>query len=312
MFVVTGGAGMIGSNLIAALNETGSDDILLVDTLSDGRKIANIADLRIADFVDRDEFIDRIETFGRPAGVFHLGACSSTLETDVRYIMRVNYTYSRRLLQHCQRERIPLVYASSASVYGTGDRFAEEPDCERPLNAYAYSKWLFDCFVRRNVDADGPPVAGLRYFNVYGPREAHKDAMASVAYQFHTQLSNGQGLKLFGAHDGYEAGQQARDFVHVEDAVRATLWCHQTGVRGIFNCGTGEATTFETVAKAVIAFHGRGAIDYCDFPDHLKGRYQSRTCADLSKLRAAGYDGDFRGVPQGVTDYMTWLSKAAS
>ena len=312
MIVVTGGAGMIGSNLIAALNDGGCDDIVLVDTLSDSRKIANVADLRIADFVDRDEFAEKFDAFAKPDAVFHLGACSSTLETDVRYVMRVNYTYSKRLLEACQRSGVPLIYASSASVYGTGDRFVEDPECERPLNAYAYSKWLFDCHVRRTVGDDGPPVAGLRYFNVYGPREAHKDAMASIAYQFHTQLGNGRTLTLFGAHDGFEAGQQARDFVHVEDAVQATLWCHRAGARGIFNCGTGEATTFETVAKAVIAFHGRGAIEYRDFPDHLKGRYQSRTCADLSRLRASGYSGDFRSVTRGVSDYLTWLTTAAS
>jgi ADP-L-glycero-D-manno-heptose 6-epimerase len=312
MIVVTGGAGMIGSNLVHALNRLGERDILLVDDLSDGRKVVNIADLEIADYEDMDRLFARLDSGPAPRAVFHLGACSRTTETDGRFMMRVNYLYSRALLGICLERSIPLVYASSAAVYGSGSAFREEPSCERPLNIYAYSKLLFDRYVRHNVPPDGPPVCGLRYFNVYGPRESHKDDMASVVFHLHNQIMSGANPRLFGAHDGYEAGEQARDFIHVDDAVDVTLWCWQAGVSGVFNCGTGRAGTFRALAEAVIEAHGRGEIEYIDFPGHLKGRYQSFTEADLTRLRAAGFEGTFRDVASGTGDYVSWLKNAPS
>ena len=312
MIVVTGGAGMIGSSLIAALNDIGRTDILLVEDLSDARKVANLADLEIADFEDMDDFPGRFAQGPAVEAVFHLGACSRTTETDGRYMMRVNYLYSRALLDICLARSIPLVYASSASVYGAGAEFREERDCERPLNVYAYSKLLFDDYVRRVVPPDGPPVCGLRYFNVYGPREAHKDDMASVVFHLHHQILRGGNPRLFGAYDGYRAGEQARDFIHVEDAVAVTLWAWRSGARGIFNCGTGAAGTFRALAETVIECHGRGEIEFIDFPEHLKGRYQSFTEADLTRLRAAGYNGAFRDIRAGARDYVSWLTGAAS
>ena len=322
MIVVTGGAGMIGSNLIKALNEAGEYDILLVDELSDGRKVSNIADLVIADYEDMDNFIDRFKRKDDEIEVvFHLGACSRTTEMDGRHMMRVNYCYSRDLLDACLVRSIPLIYASSASVYGDGQEFREDPACERPLNMYAYSKLLFDNIVRR-VSPEGaifhnlrgvyshsklPPICGLRYFNVYGPREFHKDEMASVLLHLHNQVLKDDKLRLFGAYGGYGAGEQSRDFIHVDDAVAVTLWCWRAGISGIFNCGTGKAEQFHALADAVIAGHGRGSIEFIDFPDYLKGRYQSFTQADLTQLREAGFEGSFRDIDTGAREYVSWL-----
>lgn len=309
MILVTGGAGMIGSNIVHALNERGRDDILVVDDLSDGRKFRNIADARIADYQDRDAFLARIDRNEDLAiqVVFHQGACSTTTEWDGRTMMRVNFDYSKRLLGYCAARKIPFLYASSASVYGGGSVFREEPAFEVPLNVYGYSKKLFDDYVRRAMPDIGSPVVGLRYFNVYGPRESHKGEMASVAYHLHRSVAAGGNPRLFGPHEGYGAGEQRRDFVHVDDAVAVNLWCWTMGVSGIFNCGTGRSQTFRDVAEAVIASHGRGEIEYIDFPDRLKGSYQSFTEADLSRLRGAGYNGSFRDAGAGVRDYVEWL-----
>ena len=310
MIVVTGGAGMIGSNIVAALNAAGHSDILVVDDLTDGTKFRNLADLAIADYQDKDAFLTRVEKgdAGRVEAVFHQGACSTTTEWDGRYMMDVNYAYSKTLLHFCLERRVPFLYASSAAVYGGGREFREEPELERPLNVYGYSKKLFDDYVRRNVlGTDHSPVAGVRYFNVYGPREDHKGEMASVAFHLFNQVRAGDNPRLFGAHDGYGPGEQSRDFVHVDDVADVNLWLWRREASGIFNCGTGRAEPFKAVAEAVIEGLGRGAIEYVDFPDHLKGRYQSFTRADISRLRAAGYNGAFRDVATGVKDYVEWL-----
>lgn len=316
MIVVTGGAGMIGSNLVAALNAAGRDDILVVDDLTDGTKFRNIADLAIADYEDKDDFLARIEAGAADPFevVFHQGACSSTTEWDGRYMMRDNYAYSKTLMEFCLERAIPFVYASSAAVYGGGSVFAETRENELPLNVYGYSKKLFDDYVRRTVLSrdNHSPVVGLRYFNVYGPREAHKGSMASVAFHLFGQLGRGENPKLFGAHDGYGPGEQSRDFIHVADVADVALWCWRRGLSGIFNCGTGRAEPFKTIAETVIDTLGRGEIEYVDFPDHLKGRYQSFTQADMSRLRAAGYNGDFRDVATGVRDYVEWLKTQPS
>ena len=316
MIVVTGGAGMIGSNLVAALNAAGRDDILVVDDLTDGTKFRNIADLAIADYEDKDDFLARIEAGAVDPFevVFHQGACSSTTEWDGRYMMRENYAYSKTLMEFCLERAIPFVYASSAAVYGGGSVFAETRENELPLNVYGYSKKLFDDYVRRTVLSrdNHSPVVGLRYFNVYGPREAHKGSMASVAFHLFGQLGRGENPKLFGAHDGYGPGEQSRDFIHVADVADVALWCWRRGLSGIFNCGTGRAEPFKTIAETVIDTLGRGEIEYVDFPDHLKGRYQSFTQADMSRLRAAGYNGDFRDVATGVRDYVEWLKTQPS
>ncbi|WP_192355417.1 ADP-glyceromanno-heptose 6-epimerase [Mesorhizobium mediterraneum] len=315
MIIVTGGAGMIGSNIVAALNAEGISDIVVVDDLTDGHKIANLADLQIADYLDKDDFLPRMEAgdLGRIEAVFHQGACSTTTEWNGKFMMEVNYAYSKRLLHACLALRVPFLYASSASVYGGGAEFREEPECERPLNVYAYSKKLFDDYVRRTVfDTDHSPVTGLRYFNVYGPREAHKGTMASVAFHLFNQVEQGQNPKLFGAYDGFGPGEQSRDFIHVGDVADVNLWLWKRGSSGIFNCGTGRAQPFRAIAETVISTLGKGEIEFIDFPDHLKGSYQSFTQADMSRLRAAGYNGQFRTVETGVRDYVEWLKAQRS
>jgi len=313
MYVVTGGAGFIGSNLVRALIARGYDDVIVVDDLEDGHKFVNIADQPIADYLDKDEFIERVETdtaFGASlTAILHQGACSETTEWDGRYMMRNNYGYSRRLLHFCLDRKIPYIYASSAAVYGASQVFSEHPDNELPLNVYGYSKLQFDRYVRRIAASPGSQVVGLRYFNVYGPREQHKGSMASVAFHFNNQVIADDEARLFEGSGGYGDGEQLRDFVYVDDACAVNLWfLENPGVSGVFNTGTGKAQSFNDVANAVIDWHGHGRIRYIPFPAHLEGAYQSFTQADLGKLREAGCDVEFRPVEVGVKHYLDQLS----
>ncbi len=317
MIVVTGGAGFIGSNLVKALNERGRQDVMVVDDLSDGTKFVNLADCTLGDYLDKDDFRRRVEAElrGEPAGlpeieaIFHEGACSDTTEWDGRFMLDNNFEYSKVLLHFCQKRGIPFLYASSAATYGGSEVFVEAPEHEKPLNVYGYSKLLFDQYVRARWDEFESQVVGFRYFNVYGPREQHKGKMASVAYHHHTQISAGQDLRLFGAWDGYEAGMQSRDFVYVGDVVSVNLWfLDNPQVSGIFNLGSGRAEPFKAIGEAVIDYYGRGTIEYIDFPEELKGRYQSYTRADIGSLRRAGYDREFRTVAEGVGEYLEWLN----
>lgn len=313
MIIVTGGAGFIGSNIIHALNSQGEDDILLVDNLTNGHKMQNIADLNIADYMDKHEFLEKLENpnfLTHIRAVFHQGACSATTEWNGHYVMANNYDYSKRLLAWCQTKHIPFIYASSASVYGMGENgFRDERACEKPINMYAYSKFQFDQYVRRILPRASSQIVGLRYFNVYGSREQHKGSMSSTAFHFNNQLKAGDEVKLFAGCDGYADGQQERDFVYVNDVVSVNLWFLENSHKsGIFNVGTGKAQTFESMAKAVIDWHKRGTISYIPFPEHLKGAYQSFTQADLSNLREAGYTKEFSTVQQGVSDYLNQLN----
>jgi ADP-L-glycero-D-manno-heptose 6-epimerase len=314
MIIITGGAGFIGANLAAALNARGCDDLLVVDNLENGVKFRNLADLRIGDYLDKRDFrarIERDEDFGAVEAVFHLGACSATTEWDGRYMMDNNYGYSKSLLDWCRTRRVPFIYASSASVYGAGRVFRESPAHEAPLNVYGYSKKLFDDRVRRLIPEAGAQIVGLRYFNVYGPREQHKGSMASVAFHLNNQLIESGRVQLFEGSDGYASGEQRRDFVHVADTCAVALWFLDHPERsGIFNLGTGRCQSFNDVARAVLAWHGRGEIEYIAFPDHLRGRYQSYTEADLSALRAAGCAHAFLDVEAGVSRYLDWLNRS--
>ncbi len=315
MIIVTGGAGMIGANVIAALNARGERDILVVDDLTDGRKFANLADLHIADFMDRAEFLRRMranEHFGPVEAIYHQGACSTTTEWNGAYMMENNFEYSKVVFGFAQGVRAPLVYASSAATYGNGTVFVEDRANEAPLNVYAYSKMLFDEWVRARASDLAAPVVGLRYFNVYGPREGHKGSMASVAYHLFNQIGESGEARLFGAHGTVAAGMQSRDFVHVEDVAEVNLWAATAGVSGVFNCGSGRAQPFLTVAETMIASLGRGEIVFIPFPEHLVGRYQNFTQADLTRLRAAGCAQRFRTVEEGVADYAKWLIARAN
>lgn len=315
MFVVTGGCGMIGSNLVAALNARGISDILVVDNLEDGHKFRNIADLAVADFENPETFLSRTQRGDLPPleAVFHQGACTDTTEWNGRLMMEQNFSYSKHLLEACLGANIPFIYASSAAVYGLAGPFVEGAAHERPLNVYGYSKKLFDDYVRRVALKPGQsPVAGLRYFNVYGPREQHKGAMASVAFRLFGQLARGEPASLFGAYGGRGPGEHQRDFVYVEDVALTNLWALDRKVSGIFNCGTGRTESFLDIASAVAAEHGSGRIDFVPFPDALKGHYQTYTRADLTLLRAAGCDVAFRDVRAGIKDYAAWLKAQTS
>lgn len=310
MIIVTGGAGFIGSNIIKALNDKGHTDILVVDNLKDGTKFANLTDLNIADYMDKEDFLISLladEDFGDVEAIFHEGACSSTTEWDGKYMMDNNYQYSKELLHWCLEHQVPFLYASSAATYGGRNAdFIEERQYEEPLNVYGYSKMLFDHYVRNMLPEAQSQVCGFRYFNVYGPREGHKGSMASVAFHLNTQLNNGENPKLFEGSDGFK-----RDFIYVEDVASVNLWFWENGVSGIFNCGTGRAESFQEVADAALKYHQSGEIEYIPFPEKLKGRYQAFTLADQTKLRAAGYDKPFKTVAEGVAEYMAWLNRNA-
>ncbi len=314
MIIVTGGAGFIGSNIVKSLNQRGYSDILVVDNLSNGVKFKNIADCDIADYIDKEDFLAQLQTskdFGRSIeAVFHEGACSSTTEWDGRYMMRNNYDYSKTLLHYCLDRKISFIYASSAAVYGAGKTFKETRSYELPLNVYGYSKLQFDQYVRQLLPTAQSQIVGLRYFNVYGPREGHKGSMASVAFHQYHQLAKEGTVKLFEGCDGYGNGEQQRDFVYVGDVAHVNLWfLDHPNKSGIFNTGTGHAENFNAVANAVINWHGRGHIDYIPFPDHLRGRYQSFTQAEIAALREAGYTASFKTVAEGVKEYLDWLAR---
>lgn len=321
-YVVTGAAGFIGSNIVKALNERGITDIIAVDNLSRGDKFVNLVDCEIADYLDKDTFLETLDEGvfnGELSAILHEGACSDTTETDGRYVMHNNYRYSRALLDFCTADEVPFIYASSAAVYGAGTMFREARECESPLNVYGYSKFLFDQLVRRRWGDFTAQVVGLRYFNVYGEREQHKARMASVAFHFFNQYRAAGSVGLFEGSGGYGNGEQRRDFVSVEDIVRVNLFFLDHPDRsGIFNAGTGTAQSFNDVAVTAVNacrkaqnesaltladMQGQGIIRYIAFPPELKHKYQNYTQADISELRGAGYAAPFLSVEEGVTRY---------
>lgn len=327
-YIVTGAAGFIGSNLVKALNERGENNIIAVDHLRNADKFRNLVDCEIADYLDKDDFLGKLqEGFfdGLVSAVLHQGACSDTMETDGRYMMKNNYRYTLELLNYCQNEEVPFLYASSASVYGGGGVFKESREFESPLNVYAYSKFLFDQIVRRRWHKRGSQIVGLRYFNVYGQREQHKGRMASVAYHFFNQYRADGKVRLFEGCDGYANGGQLRDFVSIEDVVKVNMYfLDHPQQSGIFNLGTGQAQSFNDVAAATInalrqagskpilslaELQQQGLIEYIPFPEALRGKYQSYTQADIGALRDSGYVEPFLTVEQGTAKYVEQMVK---
>lgn len=330
--VVTGGAGFIGSNIVRGLNQRGITNIVVVDSLANNtQKFANLVDCEIADFIDKTDFLGLVESGflgNNVRAVFHQGACSDTMELDGRYMMANNFQYSKQIYQACQQAAVPLLYASSASVYGAGTEFKEDRVNEAPLNVYGYSKFLFDQYVRRHSQSRTAQVVGFRYFNVYGPGEAHKGRMASVAYHFSHQFQSQGYINLFKGSGGFGDGGQRRDFIHVDDVVAANLGCLDfPEISGIYNLGTGQASSFNDVGLAVVNFLSESEsnqplslsealqqrlIRYVEFPEGLMARYQSFTEADIGELRAAGYSAPFKTVEQGVPEYLSLLGVKAS
>ena len=329
-YIVTGAAGFIGSNLVKALNQRGEHNIIAVDNLKNADKFKNLVDCEIADYLGKQDFLEKLQDGffdGLIRVVLHQGACSDTMETDGRYMMDNNYQYTLEMLNYCQNEEVPFLYASSASVYGGSSVFKENRECETPLNVYAYSKFLFDQIVRRRWQKRSAQIVGLRYFNVYGSREAHKGRMASVAYHFFNQYRAEGKVKLFEGCDGYANGGQLRDFVSIEDVVKVNMYFLDNPHKsGIFNLGTGQAQSFNDVAVAAIntlriaeskpvlglaEMQQQGLISYIPFPEQLRGKYQSYTQADIGALRNSGYAEPFLSVEQGVAKYVEQMLNVA-
>jgi ADP-L-glycero-D-manno-heptose 6-epimerase len=305
MIVVTGGMGFIGSNLVHALNQRGRSDLFVVDDLTDGTKFTNLSQADILDYAHYLDFPQKLESLrDAPEVIFHLGACSDTTEWNGIRMMEQNFEYSKRLLEYCKAHKVRLIYASSASVYGSGQAFQETREHENPLNLYGFSKMLFDHRVRQSLREVSSQVVGLRYFNVYGPREAHKGNMASVVLHFNQQILGSGKIKLFEGSQNFR-----RDFIHVDDAIRINLWFFDHPDKsGIYNVGTGQSRSYTDLAQVVLDFHGKGSLEFIRFPDELSGRYQTFTQADLTQLRTAGYQDPCLDLNAGVRKYLAWLN----
>lgn len=318
MIIVTGGTGFIGSNLIAGLEKHGCKDIVVCDTLGMEDKWRNIAKREIRDIVHPERLFDYLDTHKDAIeAIFHLGAISATTERDADLIVETNVVLTRRLWKWCGNNDVRFIYASSAATYGDGEAgFADNQTIDdlaklRPLNAYGWSKHVFDRRVARVLE-DGiekvpPQWAGLKFFNVYGPNEYHKEDQMSVVCKLYPQVIAGAAAKLFKSHNPkYEDGGQLRDFVYVKDCVKVMLWLYDNkDVSGLFNVGTGVARSFKDLAEATFDAAGmEPKINYIDMPDNLQAKYQYFTEADMQKLRDAGYDKAFTELEDGVRDYV--------
>ena len=320
MIVVTGGSGFIGSNLVNFLNDIGEEEILIVEELDTYvKKFENLKDLKYLDCLDKQAFIQDLKRNSTKyknniSQIFHLGACSKTTEPDRDYIMSTNFVFSKDLLEYSANNKISLIYASSASVYGEGKAFIEQPKYESYLNHYAESKLMFDNYYRDNMSKINSQVVGLRYFNVFGPREHHKQGMSSVVYHFFNQRKSHSEIKLFKGSHGYEDGEQRRDFIHVDDTIKVKNWFKQNpAISGIYNVGTGASRTFNDIAVCVLDYYKNedpnAVMSYIDFPEGLEDQYQAFTEADMSLLKSKGYNESFISLEKGVKLYLDWLSK---
>jgi ADP-L-glycero-D-manno-heptose 6-epimerase len=309
--VVTGGAGLIGSALVWALNRRGLDDILVVDRLDRSEKWKHLVPLRFADYIDADDFEGSWtdgKSFGDVRTLFHLGACSSTTESDADYLLRNNYEYTKNLARWASEQRARLIYASSAATYGALEAdLSDEADLYtlRPLNAYAYSKHLFDLYAQSTgLDQQ---VCGIKYFNVFGPNEDHKGEMRSIVQKAYEQIRDAGGVRLFKSYrPEYRDGEQQRDFIYVKDAVEMTVHLAESGATGLYNVGSGAPHTWLELVRPIFhALELPERIEFIEMPQHLRGKYQYYTCAKVRRLRAAGYDRPVTPLADAVTDYVT-------
>ncbi|MCB0343658.1 MAG: ADP-glyceromanno-heptose 6-epimerase [Bdellovibrionales bacterium] len=312
MYIVTGGAGFIGSAVVAQLNAEGIDDVVVVDELGTSDKWQNLVHQRYSDFIDKHEFIARVlegSFTDQVTAVFHLGACSSTTETDADYLLHNNFLYSRDLADWALKNGARFVYASSAATYGDGSQGFSDDDSVtpslRPLNMYAYSKQLMDTWALRTGAAE--KIVGLKYFNVFGPNEYHKEDMQSVVLKAFEQIKETGKVKLFKSHrSDFADGEQRRDFVYVKDCAKITTWfLGKPEVNGIYNVGTGASGTWLELVRAVFSAMGKQeSIEFVDMPLELQGKYQYFTEANMTKLRSAGYTDEFTSLSTAVKDYV--------
>ncbi|NTW10589.1 MAG: ADP-glyceromanno-heptose 6-epimerase [Chlorobiaceae bacterium] len=313
MIIITGGAGFIGSAMLWELNRRGEENVVIVDNLesADKGKWRNLSGLLYADFIGIDHFSSLLErnALGRISAVIHMGANSSTTETDADHLLENNYGYSKKVASWCMQHDVRLLYASSAATYGDGaNGYSDdvtELDRLRPLNMYGYSKQLFDRWALKNHVLEH--AVGLKFFNVYGPNEYHKGDMCSVVSKAFRQILDKETVTLFKSHrPDYSDGEQLRDFVHVKDCTSVMAWLLENPeTKGIFNIGFGSARSFNDLAKATFSAMGlQPVIEYLPMPETLRDKYQYYTCADMEKLRSAGYQSPFTTLEDGVRDYV--------
>ncbi len=309
-YIVTGGAGFIGSAIVWYLNKLGINEIIIVDKLGKTEKWQNLKNLKFEDYIDKDEFINLIEKniFSKIDTIFHLGACSSTTEKDADYLIYNNYKYTQKLCEWALKKEIFFIYASSAATYGDGNfGFSDREEIIpklRPLNMYAYSKQLFDLWALRNNLFD--KITGLKYFNVFGPNEYHKEDMRSVVVKSYEQIKLTGKVKLFKSHKReYKDGWQLRDFIYIKDAVKMTIFLFENRICGIFNIGTGKARSFYDLVKNIFeALNLPINIEYIDMPKDIREKYQYFTQADMKKLKSKGYKKKLYSLEEGIKDYV--------
>ena len=319
MIVITGGSGLIGSNLLKKLNKENINNIIIVDDLSDGKKFINIKDNKFADYMDKDDFILSVmdkKFLKNITAIYHLGACTNTKEWNGKFLLKNNFEYSKIIFENCIESKTPFFYASSASVYGTGKQgFREEPQCENPINMYAFSKLIFDNYIRRNLTRCKFPVVGLRYFNVFGMGEFHKNDMGSVILKFYKEILELGKCRLFKESDGFKKGEQKRDYISATDCAEANyLLLEKPPQNGIYNFGTGKAKSFNEIAKTVLDWFlekdsKKAKIEYIDFPADLIGSYQSFTEADMSKFNSEFLNFTPIETQTAIYDYLDEIRK---
>lgn len=315
-YIVTGGAGFIGSCIVRVLNDMGHEDIIVVDNIASTDKWLNLRDKRYREYIHKSRLLEKLPELDGIGAVIHMGACSSTTERDFDYLYQNNFEYTKTLWNWCAETGVPFIYASSAATYGDGTQgFDDRENIDRllPLNGYGYSKQLFDQWVKRQAKLFPPQYVGLKFFNVYGPNEYFKGSMASMVFHGYRQIRESGKIRLFqSCNPDYPDGGQLRDFIYVKDICRVILWLlEHSEVSGLFNVGTGRAQTFRELAEAT--FHGLGMkpnIEFIPMPEHLREKYQYYTKANISKLRQVGYSYPFMTVEEGAADYVQeYLSK---